>query len=516
MKKLIHLGVLGLFFVVAGPALGFAGGGSDAGNGGSAIVCRDAGGAVQSVELLDFYEGRTVYGQQVDLGTKELDPYEKVDRYIQHLQTIGLGPNSVDALRDTVASFRSRSRFYSSTRLVEVPDSDSILIPAGCQQEQIAIQRQTMDDQEPYFSISQDLWSHPSFDNDQKAGLILHEAIYYLVLNYRHHRNVEIKDSRRVRYFLAQFANLSDPSHLRTLGRALEGLDWGTIRFAEYECSAEWIYFYDEDRLSHCQLSGDPDGVKGPVIQGVIRDAGRLGFDRDGRVTSITIRRPENLKVGAQQLWFAPGKWIRIGANDSVLEGDIYYGEEVRFNEPGRLDLVLAARPHDTVRMEFNPDGTLRFCLKCQGTAFIQGVTLPIAPGDEKDGPSYFDTYGRDFGGPDYSTRWIVRILGEAEVPLQGRNLWLKGVAQFHDRAGVVVGELSRPLEQELGGHSYWVQGFFQRSIDAAQLTVFELAKGAQLPACGRGNLQYYAGMQLELDPRRSCVSEVVRAISLR
>jgi len=40
--------------------------GNEVGNGGDVVVCRDAAGAIASVEMLDLFEGRTLRGLSVD------------------------------------------------------------------------------------------------------------------------------------------------------------------------------------------------------------------------------------------------------------------------------------------------------------------------------------------------------------------------------------------------------------------------------------------------------------------
>src|SRR5687767_5035266 len=67
--------ILGSILLAA--ALPAEAGDSKVGNGGDAVVCKDAAGAIRTVRLLDFYEGEIFRGLVPELGPAELTPVEK-------------------------------------------------------------------------------------------------------------------------------------------------------------------------------------------------------------------------------------------------------------------------------------------------------------------------------------------------------------------------------------------------------------------------------------------------------
>ncbi|MCM2321921.1 MAG: hypothetical protein NDJ90_01520, partial [Oligoflexia bacterium] len=129
-----------LLCTLVAPACFAAGGDHGPGNGGDVVVCRNAAGAIRSVELLDLYEGRTRWGNVADLGGPGLSVPEKVSLLLTRLG------NRLPALekfyRDWYATFEQETLSLSGVQLVDIPDSEHIALPVGCAIEQIAIQKE--------------------------------------------------------------------------------------------------------------------------------------------------------------------------------------------------------------------------------------------------------------------------------------------------------------------------------------------------------------------------------------
>lgn len=172
--------------------------GHDRGNGGDGVVCRDEGGNITSVELLDFYEVRNLMGKTIDLGPTSLSAIEKAtlavtrlpnfehkrkDLYLRRIQTF-LDPNETS--------------FVPHANLADIPDSLHIIFPRGCAVEQVAIQNTRDFPEQSYYIVNNDLWE--KMDANSQAGLILHEIIYREAIGFGH------RDSIKVRYFNGMLA----------------------------------------------------------------------------------------------------------------------------------------------------------------------------------------------------------------------------------------------------------------------------------------------------------------------
>lgn len=168
------------------------------GNGGDVVACRDQTGALTSVELLDFYEARTLRGIQRDLGPAELKVEEKIDLALKRLAR--LSPQRAATYRASALGFLkckpmagAESMCLTGQTLSDVPDSNHVAVPNGCTIEQIVIQRDPEFAEDARYLVNMDLWN--LLDNDNKAGLALHEAIY------REIRTLGFAGSTAARYF---------------------------------------------------------------------------------------------------------------------------------------------------------------------------------------------------------------------------------------------------------------------------------------------------------------------------
>lgn len=516
------LGAILWILIFASPVLASpSGGGSEAGNGGSGIVCRNEAGGVKSVELLDFYEGRQIYGHVLELGPKSLDPYEKVALFLNRLKEFGLSESSFAELTWLVEYFQRESKFYSGSRLVEIPDTNGTLIPDGCKQEQLAIQRKPVSpsNEAPYFSVSQDLWEHLSFDSDQKAGLILHEIFYFASLNYNFRSPHEVTNSRRVRRFVSLFASEIPRPSLAHLAGELDLIGYGTIRYGEVSCKVGVgeLEFYDYEKLQYCSLAK----AYNLSFQGKSRQITAIGFTRDGVVDQFKLAHSTLLRAGGNRLWFAPESTIRLSAPERIAAGEVYYDSEVRFFEPGRvagsIDLRLAGKPHDRIALWFSPEGELLQCQSCQGSVTIGGLSLPIGPDLTGTRSIPYSSYALSSEPGPYG--WWLFLGAETLYPVSGSPAYWAAATRLilkSDRK-VYSGTLSRPLELTLQGRPFKVIGeivFQLESKIEGALDEATLAENAVLPSCGEGELPFLAGMTLNFSDDGECV-KVVKAASV-
>ncbi len=160
------------------------------GGGGKSIVCRDGAGAIKSAEVLDLYEGRIMFGLNI--------------QETNHPMALQIKK----ALSNIPANSRGLIEFYvdqvqknmkvtpAGTQLLPIDDSFEVIVQSGCSAEQAA----------NYYSdkmilVSGDIWG--SLSETGKAALVLHEAVY------ASNRLVGATNSRQSRHIVA---NIFDPA----------------------------------------------------------------------------------------------------------------------------------------------------------------------------------------------------------------------------------------------------------------------------------------------------------------
>lgn len=198
MQKLVSALVLGIGFATAQA-------GTRTNSGGDALVCyKDAAHVeIESATLFDFYEHDT----SVRLSDPNLIPEQKVLYAIERLER--LDPTRANSYREFLATFASEIRWLKrGEKLPEVDDmgyaviaddDGNVVAPDDCKIIQIAVQRQQPFDSAKRYFIREDLWLQ--FNNDQRAGLMLHEIIYREALQRGH------IDSAATRYFTSLLAS---------------------------------------------------------------------------------------------------------------------------------------------------------------------------------------------------------------------------------------------------------------------------------------------------------------------
>lgn len=147
-------------------------GGQD-GNGGNMLICLNTNGTLKSKELLDFYESRVIRGITPSLGHPSLPYLDKIEMVLTRIQH--LSPRRFKSYLEEARSFESQSVFLTATDLTTMPDSQHPVVPKNCTVVQTVIQRTPIFAEDKRYIVNKDIWD--LLDNDDKAGLVLHEAI---------------------------------------------------------------------------------------------------------------------------------------------------------------------------------------------------------------------------------------------------------------------------------------------------------------------------------------------------
>ena len=169
----------------------------EVGNGGTGVVCFDANGQISSVEVYDYFEARTLRHAVIDLGDSSLSYIEQAGVALQRLAQYS--PLRTNRYIGEVASFEQNANFLPpGISLPLIPDTGAIQLPDGCRLEQIVRQDEPRFPDDKRFVVDRDLWDQ--MDEQNKAGLVLHEVIYKEALGYGHETSVG------TRYFNSLFA----------------------------------------------------------------------------------------------------------------------------------------------------------------------------------------------------------------------------------------------------------------------------------------------------------------------
>jgi hypothetical protein len=173
--------------VLLSSGLAFASG-RTVGNGGDVVSCKGSDGT-NSLELLDYYEGRVLRGLKVDLGGADVSIDEKLDLALTRLERVS--PRRAASYRQQVKSFISETLFLDDVDLVDVPDSGHIILPKNCKILQIANQSEPLYPEDRRFVIDRTLWNQ--LDKDNQAGLILHEVVYREAISIGHVNSISAR-----------------------------------------------------------------------------------------------------------------------------------------------------------------------------------------------------------------------------------------------------------------------------------------------------------------------------------
>lgn len=217
--------------------------GDEIGNGGDLVVCQDVNANIKSATILDYYEARH-REISLDLGSDELMPMQKVELALNRL----FEKNNFFAnqLRQKAQTFFQNANIMPNIDLTDIPDGQELFLEHGCSIAQIAINRKVIFPQDKKFIISKDLWD--LLDNNNKAGLILHEIIYDYFIQHGHtnsrsarYLNSLISSNQFENYSLEEYQDLKKLLKLKYLPMKI----WDD--FKEYDLQVGKIYIFESD-----------------------------------------------------------------------------------------------------------------------------------------------------------------------------------------------------------------------------------------------------------------------------
>lgn len=173
--------------------------GGSVGNGGQGVYCKKT----NSIELFDYYEARVM--RNLTFTRTRLTYKEKLEAILKRIERV----DRVRAqfFREKMADFQKEVQFVADSTLEPIPDANSLVVPKGCEVVQMAVQRPPRFPGEKYYFVDDSKWK--LMNDDQKAGLILHEIIY------RESIGLGEKTSEAARYLNSTLASDQFPSMSR-------------------------------------------------------------------------------------------------------------------------------------------------------------------------------------------------------------------------------------------------------------------------------------------------------------
>lgn len=144
--------------------------GADSSGGGKVVACRNPEGSLRSVELLDLFEARALYGLEPAAERASVEDYLAEAKL--KLEGIFKDAHNIMNPYVVIADARSQMRLLpEGTKLKPLDDANEIALPNGCNPEQLAVYRDNA-----LLLVDRELWD--ALDARNKAALFVHEGIY--------------------------------------------------------------------------------------------------------------------------------------------------------------------------------------------------------------------------------------------------------------------------------------------------------------------------------------------------
>lgn len=259
-------------------------GGRTVGNGGDVLKCEVNGASIYTI--LDWYEGIEIRNLNLNLGENQLSFDEKIQLAIKRLQR--LSPKRAARFQLSLESFFNETKWLTSGTLIDIPDSDHILLPNNCQILQIANQSTPVLSTDKRYVIDLKLWQNLS--DDQKVALVLHEIIYKEALEDGHQNSI----STRILNSLILSKELEVMS-VYEFTNVLKILGFKKAEVQGIEVSLERdFFFYENGKLKKASVI---DGSFVNIGNNRVPLRGEVQFFESGAIEKLTPAGPINFNL---------------------------------------------------------------------------------------------------------------------------------------------------------------------------------------------------------------------------
>ena|SRR3989338_10321669 len=293
-KHLILIGIISCIGLLYQPGSIFAGG--HAGNGGFVYVCRNDAGEITSIELTDFREGRR-RDFNYDLEAPDLSVNEKIEIALRRLSK--LDPERAQRYREDIASFEANTSFVSEEELLDdnIRPAQHATKPVGCTPELLVKRNIVKFPEDKKYLVNNDLWTHPLFNNDNEAGIKLHEAISVEAFDIWNH-----SDSTSARYFNSVLTSRVLESYgFKEYLALLRVFHFPKLNyFGKYIHADESTVFYETGeiriaKLAHVQIHNILDRNR--------RIKGKIEFYKNGTVIGVNLVNSDTCRSIVRNHW---------------------------------------------------------------------------------------------------------------------------------------------------------------------------------------------------------------------
>lgn len=302
--------------------------GQDRGNGGDVIVCPSKRG--KSVIFYDRYETEHRFGFKfVPPAGKDVN--EKLSSLIQRLEK--RSPTRAARYRKWASTLPFESKFLKGIELIDISDTGSGFIPAGCKPEQLVVQSQPKFRNDKRYTFNDDLWR--LLDDDNKAVALMHELIL---------REATSNENRHLNSQAARYLNamvLSDQIASMNLNQWLTLLSEVEFQQADANGFSLALHdFTDGGELRRCPINySGPDRIESASLAAPysVTIAGQVHKGSCGLPTSCGRQWVRLSETGVpSELRVKSCSPIYYEFSEDSVSGFVY-ADDFRFSNDGRL-----------------------------------------------------------------------------------------------------------------------------------------------------------------------------------
>ncbi len=252
-------------------------------HGGEGVVCRHPSTQkIQSLRLLDHYEGVTMINTSLEMGSSNSTYTEKIRYVLARLAQID--PISAERLQARADAFEANMQLLEESQMEKILDSTPLVGAGdGCKIEQFAYQPFPLKPLQKIYMVNHALWDFA--DSTTKAGLVLHEIIYTDALTLKQ------TTSDKTRYFnyiiSSNYMDGIKPYAYDEVLRA-SGLGEGTT-------NRSCLYSYLLDGVSVCSsrsmphyYSPVPKAAHITLYDGQVVPISSVGYNKEDHVVGFT------------------------------------------------------------------------------------------------------------------------------------------------------------------------------------------------------------------------------------
>lgn len=428
--------------------------GNGVGNGGDAVVCytSPSRNVISSIEMFDYWEMNKILPQAggLNLGGSKLSVRQKIELAISRLRNFD--PELADGVQKYALPMETHIASYLVTayQLPEIDDVNPRALPTGnCFIEQYAIQWREPVSGQRRFAIAAKFYNVAN--NDAKAGIILHEAIYKWAIQNGHN------DSDGTRYinFVISSTLLDASTTYETYARYL-----GNANFVDTKCQmvdipsiGSILAYKDKNQYVLCASKklSFPKMKITPFRNSIV---GYISSEKEW-VLAITfntiLSRPDRTNTWLEtRLWGKKADDTRsdYGKFRFAKEGYVKKSSSVALAEGApELDLYIEYMgqkiPTQLWDSEFDSNGDFF------KTTLYKDPSVPVYFGtqllDLSEGPFELDKNGN-------LLRFTLNSPADFKVPGLNRTVSALGMIQLNTQGEIYWGDLETPIYKTIHG----------------------------------------------------------------